>query len=107
MRDGNLKHGYVAKPVPKQIGDFKQIIDDSYRDEATFMNAILLARFFPDRSLVIHNLTVIESQGTESSVRTVADRSGLVQIISECFGIPQRFTRDAVHGLGQLGDAWH
>jgi len=106
-RDGNLKHGYVAKPVPRQIGDFEQVIGDSYRDEATFMNAILLARFHPDRSLVIHNLTVIESQGTESSVRTVANRSELVHVISECFGIPRRITRDAVDGLGRLEDAWN
>lgn len=105
-RDGNLKHGYVAKPVPKQIDDFEPVIANSYRDEATFMNAILLARFFPDRSLVIHNLAVIESQGTESSVRTVANRSELVQVISECFGIPPQYTRDVVNGLGQLRDAW-
>lgn len=106
-RNGKLKHGYVANPIPKQISDFDSIIADSYRDEATFMNAILLARFYPDRSLVIHNLSVIESQGTESRVRTVANRGELVQVISEHFGIPPKFTRDAVNGLGQLGDAWN
>jgi arylamine N-acetyltransferase len=106
-RDDNLKHCYVANPVPKQIGDFEPVIADSYRDEATFMNAILLARFFPNRSLVIHNLTVIESQGTESNVRMVANRSELIKIISEYFGIPSQFTRDVVNGLGQLGDAWN
>lgn len=106
-RNGNLKHGYVAVPEPKQIGDFEPIIADSYRDEATFMNAILLARFYPDSSLVIHNLSIIETQGTESSVRMVANRSELVQVISERFGIPAKFTGDAVNGLGQLGDAWN
>ena len=106
-RDGNLKHGYVARPVPRQIGDFEPVIADSYRDEATFMNAILLARFFPGRSLVIHNLTVIESRGTGSSVRAIADRSELVQEISGGFGIPPRFTRDVVNELGPLGDAWN
>ncbi len=105
-RDGNLKHGYVAKPTPRQIGEFERVIADSYRDEATFMNAILLARFCPDRSLVIHNLTVIEYEGTVSSARTVADRSELAQVISECFGIPQRVTMDVVNGLVSLGDAW-
>lgn len=73
-RDGKLKHGYIAKPLPREIGEFESVISDSYRDEATFMNALLLARFFPDRSLVIHNLTVTEFQGTEFSVRTVANR---------------------------------
>jgi arylamine N-acetyltransferase len=106
-RDGNLKHGYVAKPAPRQIADFAAVIADSYRDESTFMNAILIARFYPGYSLVIHNLTVAESRGTESVARTVASRGDLVQIISECFGIPPKFTRDAVDGIGQFGDAWN
>jgi N-hydroxyarylamine O-acetyltransferase len=106
-RDGILKHGYVAKPVPRQIGEFEPVIAASFRDEATFMKALLLARFFPGRSLVIHNLAVIESQAAEANVRTVANRSDLVQVIWECFGIPPRITRDVVDGLGQLGDAWN
>ena len=59
-RDGKLSHGYLAKPAPRQIHEFEQAIADSYREDATFMNALLLARFFPNRSVVIHNLTVIE-----------------------------------------------
>jgi len=106
-RDGDLKHGYVAKPAPRRIADFRAVIADSYRAEATFMNAILLARFFPDRFLVIHNLTVIESRGTVSDIRKLAGRDELVQIVAERFGIPPRFTSDAVSGLGQLGDAWN
>jgi arylamine N-acetyltransferase len=106
-RDGNLKHGYLAKPIPRQIHEFEHIIVDSYQDDATFMNALLVARFFPNRSFVIHNLTVIESQGTESSIRTLADRDELAQVIFECFGIPKEFTIDALNELGQLEDAWN
>lgn len=105
-REGSLRHGYLAKPMPRQIHDFEQIIVDSYREDATFMNALLLARFFPNRSLVIHNLTVIESQGTLSNIRTLARQDELVQVISEGFGIPREFTMDVVNGLGQLEDAW-
>lgn len=106
-RDGALKHGYVAKPEPRQIVEFETAIADSFRDEATFMNALLLARFFPDRSLVIHNLTVIESRGTAYSLRVIADRAELVRVISRRFGIPASLTRDVVSELGALGDAWH
>jgi arylamine N-acetyltransferase len=105
-RDGELKHGYLAKPMPRQIKEFERIIVDSYRDDATFMNALLLARFFPSRSLVIHNLTVIESQGTLSNIRTLANQDELVQVIFECFGIPSEFTMEVVNGLGRLEDAW-
>lgn len=105
-RDGNLKHGYLAKPIPRQLHDFEQGIADSYCEDATFMNALLLARFFPNRSLVIHNLTVIESQGTVSSIRTLASHDELGRVIFECFGIPIEFTIDAMNELGQLEDAW-
>lgn len=106
-RNGTLRHGYVAKPEPRQLVEFEAAIADSFRDEATFMNAILLARFFPDRSLVIHNLTVIESRGTAYSVRSLANRAELVRVISRRFGIPAPLTRDVVSELGTLGDAWH
>ncbi len=105
-RDGNLNHGYVAKPEPRQIHEFKQVIANSYREDATFMNALLLARFFPNRSLVIHNLTLIESQGTESSTRSLASQNELGQVVSEYFGIPEVVTLEVVKGLGQLKDAW-
>jgi arylamine N-acetyltransferase len=106
-RDGKLKHGYLAKPAPREIGHFEPAIVDSYRNEATFMNAILLARFFPERSIVIHNLTVIESEGAAWSIQTVANREELVQFITEGFGIPAKITREALDGLELSGDAWN
>ena len=105
-RDGNLKHGYLAKPVSRQIQEFDHVIVDSYRAGATFMNALLLVRFFPNRSLVIHNLTVIESQGTVSNTRTLASQDELGQVVYEYFAIPKEFTEDALREVGQLGDAW-
>ena len=105
-RDGNLKHGYLAKPRPKQIGDFEQVIADSYRADATFMNALLLARLYPGRSIVIHNLTVIESEGAASKSRTLNSREELPQVIHEYFAMPEDLVLDTVKGLGQLGDPW-
>lgn len=105
-RDGVLKHGYLAKPFPKNIEDFEHVIADSYRDSATFMNALLLARFFSDRSVVIHNLTVVESSLNRSSIRTLSNRNKLVQAVYEHFAIPKAITLDVVSDLGPLGDAW-
>ena len=101
-RDGSLKHSYSVNPVPRQIQEFDQIIVDSYREDSTFMNALLLARFFPDRSLVLHNLTVIESQGTSSRSRILTSRDELVQAAYEYFAIPKEFTRDVVNDIGQF-----
>ena len=105
-REGNLKHGYLVKPVSRKIQDFKSVISASFREEATFMNALLLARFFPDRSLVVHNLTVIEARGATSNFRTLASQDELVQEIAEGFGIPKEITLDVVNDLGRLEDAW-
>ena len=105
-RDGQLKHGYLAKPTPKKIEDFEDVITDSFRKDATFMNALLLARFHSGRSLVLHNLTLIESCGTESRIRSLANRDELVRVIEECFEIPQEIGARSVAELGQLKDAW-
>lgn len=104
-RDGKLKHGYLAKPAPKRIEDFS--VGDSFSDDATFMNALLLVRFYPDRSLVIHNLTIIESQGTTSQSHSLSSRAQLGQVVEEYFNIPQDIVKEAVNELRQLNDAWN
>jgi arylamine N-acetyltransferase len=104
-RDGILKHGYLTKPEPKKIEDFS--IKDTFRDNATFMNTVLLARFFPNRSIAIHNLTVIESIGVKSKSYSLKDRDELGPVVEELFGIPQGIVKDAVSGLRNLNDAWN
>ena len=104
-RDEKLKHGYLAKPTPKQIEDFS--IGDSFRADATFMNAVLLVRFYPDCSLTIHNLTVIESQGTISRSHSLNSRDELGQVVEEHFGIPQSIVMEAVGELRELNDPWN
>jgi N-hydroxyarylamine O-acetyltransferase len=103
-RDGDLKHGYLAKPAPRQIQEFEQIIADSYREDSTFMNALLLARFFPDRSVVIRNLTVIESQSMTSKAQTLSSQDELGQVIYQYFAISKKITEDVVRQLGQLSN---
>ena len=105
-RDGILKHGYVVKPSPRKIDDFHAVIIDSFRPDATFLNAVLLARFYPDRSLVIHNLTRVESRGTESTTYSIGSPAELVAEVEKHFGIPAQIVSDALAGLGGLKDAW-
>ncbi len=106
-RDGSLKHSYLVNPTPRQIQEFDQVIVDSYREASTFMNSILLARFFPYRSLVLHNLTMIESQGTISRSQILTSRAELIQAAYEYFAIPKEFTMDVVKDIGQFDDAWN
>jgi N-hydroxyarylamine O-acetyltransferase len=103
-RDGILKHGYVAKPELKALDDFA--IVDSYREEATFMNTLLLARFYPDRSIVINNFTMIESQGALSRSYELKDRDILIQAVEDLFDMPRLVVMDAVSQLRDLQDPW-
>ncbi len=105
-RDGVKKHGYLAKPQPRHIEDFDQVIADSFRDSATFLNALLLTRFFPDRSVVLHNLTLIESQASEARIHVLNSRNEIGQAVEDHFGIPKVIVMDAVNELRQLEDAW-
>jgi len=107
-RDGKPKHGYVVKPTSRSLEHFADVIAHSYTDDATFMNALLLVRFLPgERGVAIHNLTLIESQGTESRVTAIPDRAALVPLVERHFGIPRDIVADAVADLGPLQDAWN
>jgi arylamine N-acetyltransferase len=105
-RDGSLKHGYMAKIKPRQIQEFEPIILDSFREDSTFMNALLLARFFPKRSILIHNMTLIYSQGTTSNIRIMANQRELVHLIHKKFGIPRELVQEVLDEMELRDDAW-
>ena len=105
-RDGILKHGYLVNPNSRHIQEFEHVIIDSFRDDSTFMNALLLARFSPKRSYVVHNLTAIEYQDSKSISLELKSRDELVHVVKGLFGIPQKFTAAVIKQLGQLRDAW-
>ena len=105
-RDGVLRHGYLAKPASRSIEDFSRVIAGSFSADATFLNSVLLARFYPRQSVVIHNLTLIESDGEKFKIRALADREELISAIERRFGMPHDIVGEAVNGLGILQDAW-
>jgi arylamine N-acetyltransferase len=105
-RDGALRHGYTAKPIPRTIEHFAGCIAHSYTDEATFMNALLLVRFSPNFSLRINNLEVIESEGSQSKRRQLENHDEVIGAVVEYFSIPEAIVARAITGLDLTGDAW-
>ena len=105
-RSGELRHGYLAKPIPRTIDHFNTAIEQSYTDTATFANSLLLVRFWPNRSLAIFNLSVIESEGREYEEQLLPDRDELAATVVEHFDMPQEIVTEAISELGELGDAW-
>jgi arylamine N-acetyltransferase len=105
-RNDQLRHGYTAKPLPRSIEHFETVIADSFSDDATFMNALLLVRCYADRSVAIHNFNLIESKGTDCRIVELAGEGELVRTIVERFAMPRGIVEDVLADLGPLGDAW-
>jgi arylamine N-acetyltransferase len=106
-RDGILKHGYLARPEPRRIEDFSGVIKSSFGPDATFLNSLLLARFYPGRSVVIHNFALIESQGTVFTIRRLNGLDELISSIEERFDMSRRIVAEALSGLEKFRDAWY
>jgi arylamine N-acetyltransferase len=106
-RDGELKHGYIAKPIPRGIEHFAGVIEHSYTNEATFMNALLLIRFYRNYSFAIHNLTLIESRGREFNICKLTNRNELSHVIEKHFGILREIAAEAVAEINIFDDAWN
>jgi arylamine N-acetyltransferase len=105
-RNSTLTHGYEINPTPRMIEHFAASIAASYRPQATFLNALLLVRLFPGRSLVLHNLNLIDSTGPTVRERRLTSMAELPDIVETHFGIPAAITADATNGLSFTADAW-
>jgi arylamine N-acetyltransferase len=97
-RDGQLRHSYLVNPAPRQIGEFAGVIADSFRADATFMNALLVVRFSGVRSLTLRNLTLTEADAASWRSREVG-RQELPLVIEREFGIPRSIAGEALDGV--------
>lgn len=105
-RDGVSRHGYLVNPKPRKIDEFSGVIEDSFRPEATFMNAVLLVKFGEHRSTALRNMMQIECRGETSTKVPLRTRSDLIAAILEYFCIPAHISRAALHGLTIDEDAF-
>jgi arylamine N-acetyltransferase len=104
-RDGEVIHGYVIDPTPRDIGHFAPVIADSYRPEDGFLNRLHIVRHRNRRSVMLNDfkLTIVDGEGVRS--RALADEEAVVEAVEEMFGIPAPVTREAVAALAGRG-AW-
>ena len=102
---GELKHGYIAKPKPRKIEEFQKVIEDSYRDDATFMNALMIARFYNNGSLVLRNLSLIKTKGSKTRTQVI-NRADIPDIVENEFGISSQIVKEVTEDLGELKDTW-
>ncbi len=105
-RNGTAHHGYVVNPTPRDIEYFDDVIADSFRPDATFMNAVLIARFDSDRSLVLHNMKLTMTNGFDVKEISLPTKEELPRTIEKIFGIPSAISQVALKGISLHQDAW-
>jgi arylamine N-acetyltransferase len=102
---GRLQHWYMAKPHPRKIDEFQKIIEGSYADDQTFMNAIRITRFTENGSLVLKNLYLTEVVDNKTSSIKL-ERKDLPNAVEQKFGIPADIVAEATSHLKELKDIY-
>lgn len=92
------KHWYVAKPEPRTIDDFSDVIKDSYSDAALFMNIIRITRFTENGSFVLRNRNLVKTEGEKTTTSDIP-RDELPLTIENKFLIPSSITEEAIEYL--------
>jgi arylamine N-acetyltransferase len=104
--DGDLIHGYMVNPAPREIGHFDPIIRESYSDEATFMNVLVVERFFFERSVRFHNLTLTQSTRSTSHTTRLTSREELVEAVEHHCEIEAVIVREAIADIPLKADIY-
>lgn len=104
--DGRLIHGYTVNPAPRELGHFEDVIRRSYDDSATFMNVLVIARFFADRSLRVHNYTLSESTPDGTVITDLDGIDKLVDTVARLMGIEEAILLAAVEGICLSGEIY-
>jgi arylamine N-acetyltransferase len=106
-RNGKLIHGYKVNPKAREIDEFRQVIEDSFKESSTFMNAILLTRFNLKNFIKIHNMSIIESYGKDSKSHSIDSIEQLSLVINKYFNIPKSIVLESIDKLQMQVDGWN
>ena len=103
--DNKLHHWYTANPAPRKIEDFRNVIEDSYADHSTFMNAVRVERFSENGSVSLRNFVVVETAGNKTSTLKIS-REEMPEVINKKFGMPQNLVKEAVESIKEIKDKY-
>lgn len=103
--DNKLQHWYTAKPKPRKIEEFRKVIEDSYSDDATFMNAVRAVRLNENVSVSLRNFSITETTG--SDVHTIKiNLEEMPGVIAEKFGMPEKLVKEALKCIKEIKDIY-
>ena len=103
--DGKLQHWYTTPALERKIEDFRKVIEESYSDNAVFMNAVRITRYSANGSKVLKNFSFTEIAGIEHKTRkiTAADLSSEIELN---FGIPLVVVNEVIGSIKELKDIY-
>jgi len=105
-RNGKLIHGYWVNPKARKIDEFQQVIEESFNESSTFMNALLLTRFDSGNFIVINNMSIIRSSGKISKKYSIDTIEQLAVVINKYFHIPKSIIVESVDNLQMQENGW-
>jgi len=102
--DGELLHGYTAKPIEREIDFFAPAIEDSFSKASTFMNNILLVSYGKNSCIRLENMKLISASGGSETVKILGNAGEAAKKIEELFGIPEEISLEAFASIGKPGE---
>lgn len=105
-RDGALKGGYLINPQPRSFEHFDNVITDSFKEDAVFMNGLLLVKIFPDHTITIHNNNLLESRGKTVKRKSLGSNAEIIGAISRIFYIDPDISKMVLASIAELKDIW-
>ena len=103
--DGKIQHWYTTLALERKIEDFRKLIEESYSDNAVFMNAVRLTRFFETGSIVLKNFYLSETISNHTSTTKIILKD-FPSVIKEKFGITTDVVTQAVGHFKTLKDIY-
>jgi arylamine N-acetyltransferase len=100
-----VQHWYTAKPQPREIEEFRKVIENSYAEDATFMNAIRIVRFSENGSISLTNFMLTQTTGAHVHNIKIS-REDIPAIALEKFGMPESLMKEAVESVKKIKDIY-
>jgi arylamine N-acetyltransferase len=98
-RDGRRVHGYLAKPKPRDLSFFEEVVRDSFRPTSSFMTQLRVVRFFDDGNVELRRDQIVRARGDRYSVESIPNRAALIDAVVEQFDITRGIVREVVGEL--------
>lgn len=100
-----LQHWYTAKPQPRKIEEFRKVIEDSYSDDAVFMNALRIVMFNENGFCSLRNSNLTELSSGKYSVTEIG-RDQISEAVQDKFDMPKGLVKEALSRITELKDIY-